>query len=729
VSVATDGAIPRTRANPISGRMTAHEALDRLLHGTGLRPVRIGADTYRLVERRHAKSIAPAPAAVDPSGEYTPDIVITARKLPEVLSTVAAPVAVYQPDDEGRRGGTGSHTVASAIDGLAVTNLGPGRDRLFVRGIADSPFNGFSQSTVSVQIDDGRVTYNAADPGIRLADVSRVEVLKGPQGPLYGTGALGGVYRIVTNRPILGTTAGSGAIGFSSIASGGIGGESEAMLNVPLVSDVAAIRAVGYASADGGWVDDASGRRNSNRSFTYGGRAALRIAPADGWTIDLAGLLQSIDIRDSQYVDRDAEDLTRDIPIREPRAGRLRIAQGTVAGSIGGMQLTVATSYTWQGQADIFDATASAAALGTLGATVYRDDRTYRVFDQEIRIGSAPDARFNWLVGASYLSATTLANGDITTADRPWYSYFQLHRSISETALFADATWRLTPRLKVSSGARLFRATTDDKQTESNSDAFRAKVLVGVTPSASLAYEFASDQLIYFRVGTAFRPGGIDPANLRTGRYDADQVESIDLGTRLRLMDGKLLIEGGLFASNWNGIQSDYLEPTGLIATRNAGTARNVGVEMSLDWRPGGGWRLKGGATWQHPRLLTAADGSDQPDNRRLPIVPDIAARLQVSRDFDVAGWRVTPLAAANLIGAARLSFDPGLDRRMPGYGTARAALAAARDGLVLRLDIDNVLNGRADTFAFGNPFSVRVTRQYTPMRPRTISVSIAKQF
>lgn len=729
ISVATDGAIPRLRANPVSGRMTAHEALDRLLRGSDLRAQRIGNNTYRLVPRKHPRSTASTPEP-EPAEQPAPDIVITARKLSEALSNVAAPVSVYQPDAARRRGvATTSHSVAAAIEGLTVTNFGPGRDRLFVRGIADSPFNGFSQSTVSVQIDDGRVTYDAADPGLRLVDVSRVEVLKGPQGPLYGTGALGGVYRIVTNRPVLGIESGSAAMGFSSVAGGGLGGQGQAVLNLPLVSDVAAIRAVGYASADGGWVDDASGRRDSNRSFTYGGRIALRVAPADGWTIDVAGFLQSVDARDSQYVDRGAEDLTRSVPIREPLNGRLRIAQGTVAGPIGRLQLTVASSFTRQDQTNIFDATASAPVLGTSGATTYRDRRVYNIFDQEVRLGSGPDARFSWLIGASYLSATTLAYGDISTTDRPWYPFFQLHRRISEGAVFADATWQLAPRLKVSGGVRVFRATTDDERTENSNQEFRAKVLVGITPSASLAYEIASDQLIYLRIGTAFRPGGIDSANVRTGRYDADQVESLDLGTRLRLGGGKLLLEGGLFASNWNGIQSDYLEPTGLIATQNAGTARNFGVEASLDWRPGAGWWLKSGFTWQHPRLVTTSAGVDQPDDRRLPVVPDVAARVQLSRDFDVGGWRITPMLAGNLIGASRLSFDRGLDRHMPGYGMARAAITAEHSGLVVRLDIDNLFNGRADTFAFGNPFSIRATRQYTPTRPRTISVSVSRQF
>jgi outer membrane receptor protein involved in Fe transport len=109
--------------------------------------------------------------------------------------------------------------------------------------------------------------------------------------------------------------------------------------------------------------------------------------------------------------------------------------------------------------------------------------------------------------------------------------------------------------------------------------------------------------------------------------------------------------------------------------------------------------------------------------------VPDIAGRLELTRDLAFRTWRMKPYAAANLLGASRLSFDEGLDRRTDGYVVVRAGIAAERDGLIARIDIDNLFDARSDTFAFGNPFSVRSVQQYTPMRPRSVSVSIARRF
>lgn len=711
----------------VRGRMEAGEALRRMIARSGLRAERVGPATWRLVP--DAK--APAATISRRPAPPPPDIVVTGRKLAEQLSRVSAPVAVYEPDGAGRPQGAraDAHDVSRAVEGLSLTNLGPGRDRPFIRGIADSPFNGFSQSTVSVIIDDARVTYDAPEPGLRLADVARVEILKGPQGPLYGTGALGGVLRVVTNRPVLGTADASADLGFGIVQAGGPGADATVMVNLPLVGNSAAIRFVAYSVAQGGWVKDEGARRDVNASLISGGRATVRVAPAAGWTVDIGGALQRILQRDSQYVDRDAEDLARSARVPEPSRGLFRLAHATVEGPVGDLRLTAASSHAWQDRTDVFDASGSAAALGRPDARTYRDRRAHRVFDQEVRISTTPERRIPWLVGASYLSATTRATGDLAGADAAYEPVFLLHRAVTEAAVFADASMSLVGRLRLGAGGRLFRATTDDERSEQGGvPAVKVKAKVGFTPSASLTFAIAPDRLVYLRFGSAFRPGGLDPANLRSGRYDADEVRSLDLGTRLILEDGRLSLSGGAFRTTWSNVQSDYLQADGLVATRNAGDALIVGAELSAEWRPVG-WRLHAGAVAQRSRLERGVDGADLPEDPRLPVVPDLTARLEASRTIAIAGARLDLNVAANYVGRSRLSFDTGLDRTMGGFATVRAGASTAIGGLDLRLDVDNLLDTRADTFAFGNPFMVRSEREYTPLRPRSIRLGLAHRF
>lgn len=727
MSFASDGPMPRTAVSAVRGEMTVGVALDRMLRTLGLEGVRVGPRAYRIARRKPADRNGGTPVDPAPPAE---DIVVTGRKQSELLSAVAAPITVYVPDDTGRSGvATATREVARGSQGLVLTNSGAGGDRLFIRGIADSPLNGLSQSTVSVHLNDARLTYNAPEPGLRLVDIARVEVLKGPQGPLYGTGALGGVYRIVTNRPVLGLTEGLAGMGVSLVTDGGFGTQTEGLLNLPLISDRAAVRIVGYAARDPGWIDNPRFGRDLNRSTTWGGRIALRLVPFDGWTVDLSAMTQSIRTLDSQYVDRTDGVRTRDVPIPEPRSGKLETVQSTVAGSIGSVRLTIATGLTRQTLTDIYDASASALSLGLPGSAIYVDWRRYVVFDQEIRIGSAPGSRFAWVAGTSFMLARSNAEGPLLTGEGPQENYGSAHRRVLETAIFADASMPLLGGLRLGIGMRGFHTDVRDDRFAPIDPSVQAEASFSVTPSASLSYEFAPDQAIYMRFGTAFRPGGLDPGNAATRRYVADAVRNIDLGARLRLDEGRLSLEGSLFKATWNNIQSDYLGTDGLIATHNVGRASIIGAELSADWRLSGGWRLRGGATWQRPRLTHDMTGNALPEDVRLPLVSDISARLGLGRTIDLQGWRVTPDLSANLVGASRLSFEADLDRRVPAYVIGRLGVSAARDRLTLRVDIDNLLDSSASTFALGNPFSVRTTRQYTPLRPRTASVSASRRF
>ncbi|TPG06018.1 TonB-dependent receptor [Sphingomonas oligophenolica] len=711
-------------SSAVRGRHSVADALAMMLATTPFAAERIGPTIWRLIPRqppidRDAPSIRPLA-----------DIIVTARKIPEALSRIATPIAVYVPRAVARaRGSTGIHDVAATIEGLSVTNLGPGRDRPFIRGIADSPFNGFSQSTVSVNIDDARVTYDAPEPGLRLVDIARVEVLKGPQGPLYGTGALGGVYRIVTNRPVPGSFDSVATMGFEQIADGGVGADASGMINVPVFAARAALRFVGYVHAESGWVKNATATDKVNDTRILGARAAFRIIPATGWTVDVGATRQRIDVRDSQYVDIDADDLTRSNRLPEPSSTKFSLVSATVAGPIGAQRLTLATSHAWQDSSETYDLTPMASALGFASGRTYVDSRRHRVFDQEVRVESAEGHHFAWTAGASYLAATTVAVGTLRDENRRALPFsFALHRAATEAALFADGSLEILPRMRAGLGGRLFRATTNDERREEIDVAVTARARIGITPSASLTYSLAEDRIVYIRFGTAFRPGGLDPTNITTARYDSDEIRSIDVGSRVSLDRGRLSLSGGGFRSSWFNVQSDYLLEDGLVGTRNAGDALIVGFEGAVEWRPGD-WSLRAWATAQRARLEKAPEGVDLPADRRLPIVPDLSAKLEVDRTVTIADRRITFTLGGAYRGHSRLSFDPGLDRAMGGYAIFHADAFTTVEGLGVHLGVSNLSNNRADSFAFGNPFRIRTERQYTPLQPRTINLSLASHF
>ncbi len=728
VSIGTEGALPFLRTPDVHGQMSVAHALDRLLAGSGWRARRVAPNAYRIVVRKHYRA-PPMPAPDYRYPEPVPDVVVTARKLPERESSLPGPVAVYVPDDAASGGAnTGSRSVARSVEGLTAIDSGPDSGRLFIRGVADTPFSGYGQSPVSVQIDEARATFDAPDPDLRLVDVARVELLKGPQGPLYGTGALGGVYRVVLNPPNPAAAAARFRFDMGGVSNGGPGASAEAMVNVPVAGGHGAVRAVAYGALAPGWIANEGGPGAINRTQSWGARLAGRF-DSGAWRFTLTGLAQSVSARDSRYTDRAGKDLTRVRRLPEPRRGDIRQAALTVTGPIGAATLTFASSFTAQHVARTDDASASARYFGTFGPLSYHEERDYAVVDQELRIASTADRRLSWVAGLSYLHSTITVGGVMTTRRGTQVTVLDLHRNVSEVAAYGEASLKLAPRLHAAIGARLFYSSAEDGRIERTRSNANSVATWGLTPSASLSLDTFGGGLVYARFATAFRPGGLDPANLVTRRYVADQLSNIDLGARGTALHGSLTLDLAAYRTRWLHVQSDYLLPNGLLATHNVGDALIMGVEGSLAWHVGGGWTVSAGGTLQRARLTRGEDGVKLTTDLRLPVVPDAAGRLAVAWRHNWHGWRFEPSVAMRYGGSSRLSFDPGLDRKMGGFGEADLSLAVTHGRMRIAVMIDNLFDTRGDSFAFGNPFSVRTESQYTPTRPRSGTLSFAVDF
>jgi outer membrane receptor protein involved in Fe transport len=171
-------------------------------------------------------------------------------------------------------------------------------------------------------------------------------------------------------------------------------------------------------------------------------------------------------------------------------------------------------------------------------------------------------------------------------------------------------------------------------------------------------------------------------------------------------------------------MQSDYLLDDGLVGTRNVGAGRILGVESSLRWMLGDSWRVEGAITLQRAQLHES-EVVDDDEDRRLPVVPEVRGRISLVRSLEVGASRLQLRADLNYIGDSRLSFEPALDRRMGDYVRTDLAIQWQRGPLNWTLQLANLLDSRADTFAFGNPFSIRSQSQFTPLKPRTLTLAM----
>jgi outer membrane receptor protein involved in Fe transport len=376
-----------------------------MLAGSGYRAVATGPLSFR-IERVPPKA-PPVPRVGIPREPEPsqPEIVVTAMKGAKPLSTLPATARVVRGDDlRSANGIAGSEVISRELPSLTISSLGPGLNRLFLRGIGDGPLNGLNQGSVAVLLDEARLNYDAPDPDWALVDIDQVEVLEGPQGPLYGTGALGGIVKLSTKHPDLTHASAQMMASMSLMQGSGISNSQSAVLNLPLASGRLAFRLIGYRASQDGWIDNIGGPSDSNREELAGGRLTIRWMPSDQWTVDLTGALQSRTTRDSQYVDGAFGPLERPNRLREPRDLDAKAGIVTVRGPLGGLEITSITSLSRQEAAATYDATPLAQTFGTNGITKVQDDRSYRLFDQEVRIRNPHPGRIDWLAGLSLVN-------------------------------------------------------------------------------------------------------------------------------------------------------------------------------------------------------------------------------------------------------------------------------------------------------------------------------------
>lgn len=694
--------------------------LRRLLRGSGLRATSAGGNLWRLEAVRATAPREDAAAAPGDAG----DIIVIGTKRDELLREIPVSVTVLRPDIVDRlQGGRGVHDLIGGGEGAFATNLGPGRDRIFLRGVADSAFNGPTQATVSLYLDEARVSYSTPDPDLRLVDVDHVELLRGPQGTLYGTGALGGIVRIVPNRPNLAHWSGAAAIEASTTAHGGPGGGGEFTINAPLIEDRLAIRLVGYGDRSGGWIDDSGcGRRNVNDVRRSGGRLAARWRLSDRWTADVGIAAQWINADDSQYAVRG---LRRSTAVAEPHDNDFLAATATIRGSLADLDVVSTTAYVTHEVGSIYDAGAVAAPRGLPVPLGFSDLRELKLTSQEWRI-SDPAAARPWVGGIALLSAENNYIGRFLPAGGTPVQALSLHSDAFEAAVFGEASQPLSRRLKATLGGRLFLSRVDNEQTGQSRRRARQ---TGLTPSLTLSWQPADDRLVWLRYAAAIRPGGINPdGDPRIDRFRSDHLKSLELGWRLKLGD-RVRLSGALFGLRWENLQSDVIGADGFVRTINAGTAGNVGLELStsLNLAP---FSVEGHLTIQHGRLDSpSAAANATGDDNRLPVLPDYAGRIRLGWQRDFGPVATTWFVTAQYVGKARLSFDPGLARSQGGYWTTGAGLTVGFADWRAALTVSNLFDRRGDSFGFGNPFSFRQIDQHTPIRPRSFALRLERDF
>jgi iron complex outermembrane receptor protein len=737
-------------SRPVSGAMAPEQALAQLLP-RGCSYQKLDARSFRIVSRPAPAVSATAGGLQAPAGDPVrlDELVVTAEKRAARLSRSASAISVLTAEELEALGGKTFDDVALQMVSVAVTNLGPGRNKIFVRGLSDGSFTGKTQSTVGLYLDDVPITYNAPDPDLRLVDVERVEVLRGPQGTLYGSGSIGGIVRIVTAKPDPTREAGEISVEAMVTEHGQPSETIDGMFNKPLAGGRAALRGVVYSDERGGYIDNpVLGLRDVNYSRRWGGRLAGLAELPGGWTVEAGLARQSIATADSQYTQGPDGPLTRDAAVREPHDNDFLEVGAGASHAGGGADLKVSSAYIDHELQTRYDATgAFRAAGGSLTGGAFDEDKRVRLWATEGLMTSNAPGRLRWLAGAfaSFTNEMDAAALLGITPPTPARSIYRRRDRLSELAVYGEATYDLTARLSVTAGARWFATRVSTHAgafalAQTPIDPVRGRITdQGVAPKVRFSYAPTPDAVVYLQVQEGYRAGGfnIPPGaggslapERASSQFRPDHLWNSEIGAAWPLFHHTVLLRGAVFHADWYGLQTDQRLASGLPLTVNIGDGSNTGVEAEALWRPDERLEVRANVLLEDPQITRAADVFPARRDIGLPGVP-----------FDMGGvlaryrWRLSEQVSAELtgqlsyVGRSYLTFDGGTGNRMGGYGSGRVGAALSGYGWRLSAFVDNVADARGNTFAFGNPFSRARATQATPLRPRTIGMGLSRRF
>jgi len=723
--VSTEAGLRSISTPPVQGPMPIRQALDRLLGGTGYRAIAT-AGGYRIVRapaRRAPRK--PKPIVASPSATRAPDdIVVTASKQRVTLLRYPGSLSVIDADQSPPAATGTMSDLASGMPVLQSTQLGAGRNKLFIRGIADSSFSGTTQSPASIYLDDVQLTYSGPDPGLRLYDMRRVEVLEGAQGTLYGSGAIGGVIRLTSNPVDLSVVSEAMSGGITVTQGGTIGFDVAGMVNLPIASERLGVRAVAYDVRDGGYIDDVGRRqKNINRNDTAGGRLALRFDPGDGWQVEASGAGQWIDTRDGQYAEAAEQPLARWSRVAQPFDNRLLFGRLTVTKEWdSGLRFFSATGIVGYRSTDQFDATPRRSQNMHSPPIIYIANRDKWLLSQEARLSRSTPNGNSWVVGFTLVRDQDILSRAVGSLDSA-YDIIGVTNVTKAASLFGEMTIELLPGFSLTAGGRATTARTDgDPSSAPRSKNFvKGRSSQRVDPTLALSWQLAPQLALFSRFQTGYRTGGLAVAAGvgRVADYRSDAITVGEVGIRkIRSGATGLAFSGSLSMARWSNIQADLINRRGQPYTDNIGDARIEAAEGMIDWVPIAGLHAEASFLLTHNQVSGPIADQSTNNNRRLPETPPFAGHWGLAYQWTMRGAVPRVGLSANYVGRSVLGTGDLLDVSQGNYWQLGLSAGVQRGRMRIDLAVDNLTNSRANRFAYGNPFSLTYRDQTTPMRP-----------
>ena len=692
--------------------------------------IRVGALTFALSISFVAQAIADNGNS-STSGDSLDEVIVTASKRAEPLREVADSVTAFTGAALDALGAQSFQDYIGSAPGVQFQAAVPGVSNVTIRGIGTATVNpDQGQSTTGIYLNDVPLTdpgFAVSIPDVDVFDLQRVEVLRGPQGALFGTASLGGAVNYIINPVSLTDYEAHVQTGVSRTQnnSSDYGYTAKVAVNIPLINDVFGVRVTAIDRYDPGYLDNIGIHRddtNDQQVHDYRLNALWKIT--DGTNLSFFTFYDRSHIGDQFSAFPSLGELVSNTLYPDSATFITRINSLKFNSDLDFATLTVsgADSRKFQdGQADF------TPLFGGVIPTLVLTEAETHANSAEVRLASPSNQQIEWL-GGVYFGHFNEGYTNPFLQKGAEFFYYNVNYTSNELSEFGEATYHFTDQWRVTVGGRNYdiRVATDTLQgapaaLAANGGAQRG---VGFSPKGSLTFEPNKNFLVYGLVSKGFRQGGVNLVAPLAGfptptTYRSDSLVNYEVGIRPAWFDHRLTLDTTIFYIDWTDIQLRLARPDGFDYVDNAGGAHSKGVENSLEWRPTSNLALQASLTYLQAQLsqsLALGGGSVLDKGAVLP-----GASKWTSSETATYTWQT---AAAPFIGvthrfvsSATSNFDDNLP--IGNYQDFDIRAGATWHSVTGTFYVNNVADRRGVTAA--TTFGTYVNDYY--IRPRTIGL------
>lgn len=773
--------LDRARSPALDGALDTRVALARLIAGSGLE---IASDDGRVILLRSVKGTPEPPVRlVDGEPALVDEVVVTALRRETTASRTPVSLVVIDAEDPAASGLSSLSQLGGLAPGLIQTELNTGQRRLSLRGVQSA-----GENSVALYVGETPVTGpnsatsdpSSITPDLSLFDMQRIEILKGPQGTLFGSGAMSGAVRLLYNRPDPDRREHRLQASWAAAADGGTAGSVAAMVNAPLADTLAGRLAV-WSEGQPGYVDNPRlGLEDVNSARKTGARAALRWSPRPGGVYDATVTIQEQRVDDSAITDPALGGRRLDAYARLPFPNRFVLGALSIEQDVGAARLTASLArYDWQATKYIDTSLSALTArrhglycpryIGVTTACDADQLTAYQAYVDSIlpvvgyqpmqvastvaeaRLDSAPNPLFSWTLGVfredrsdASVSSTVLATPEGGVVD-PLAPVFTRTTSVDliQNAVYGELAVSPFPNLTLRLGARRYDYDKVSRAQVLKTSFLNASVQgpeavnhnqdSGWVRRATAAYRFTPHAMVFAQYAEGFRPGG---ANNTPGldaayvAYRPDGVRNFELGLKTTAADGRLLLDAAVFQVLWSDMQVAARIPNfNFIANAGEATLRGVEIEGKLGLTSNllVRWSLSHtDARLTQGSTSTTFDVTGKVGDR-IPYEPDVRASAALIGTLDLGqGLELGSQIEIVHRGDAGSLFDR-LDayyERLPASTLVNGGLELRGQAWALGIQITNALNASGLGWAASR---AEYERYVVASAPRTVQVSLRR--